>query len=98
MKRKKREDVFPSLEECNDLIDWLLEHNDIDLNVVRITIRETEDWAAHYIVTVNWLGRSLADPPQSHELLVKSGWVIESWRWNGECWLTGIWRAFVEDD
>lgn len=86
-------ELYPSLEQCNEFIDWLLENNDIDLNVVSIRIHEVEKWSAHYVLSVEWKGREKNDPPSANELLVKPGWVIENWFWNGEAWLCGFWRA-----
>ena len=32
----------PSLDDCNEFLDWIEENNDIDLNAVRFRIRQSE--------------------------------------------------------
>jgi hypothetical protein len=85
------DDLFPTLDECNDLIDWIEENNDIDSNVVKLRIRESE--AAQHVVTVTWLGRDLDDPPRAHELILRRGWVIEKWEHHRSTWTSVIWRV-----
>lgn len=86
----------PSHEELNDFIDWMEENNDIDLNQVKFRIRELEDGAGAFAVTVEWQNRERNDCPRASELLPKAGWVIESWFWNGQSWVTGFWRDSQE--
>jgi hypothetical protein len=85
------DDLFPTLDECNDLIDWIEENNDIDSNVVKFRIRESE--VAQHVVTVTWVGRDHDDPPRAHELILQRGWVIEKWEHHRGTWTSVIWRV-----
>ena len=90
--RKPEEEFFPSLDECNDFIEWLAENNHIDLNQVRFRIRELGDGSANYIITVEWRKRTKDNPPRADELISQPDWVIEKWYWDGNVWTAGFWR------
>ncbi len=81
----------PSLEECEDFLDWIEANNSIDLNEVRFRIREVEG-TENLIVYLEWTGRSKTDRPKSSELLVKPGWVMGTWFWTGGGWGTAFWQ------
>ena len=93
--RKRRNEfdeggASPSIEDCNELVEWIEENNDIDLNHVRFKIRELED-DGRLIVMCEWRYRAKDDPPEARELLVKPGWIIEKWKWYGDNWSTCFW-------
>jgi len=46
-----------------------------------------------YGATCEWRYRDQHDRPKAHEFRVMPGWVLEKWFWNGEAWMTGIWRT-----
>ena len=83
----------PSVEECNDLLDWIEEHNDIDLNDLRLRIRPVDEPPTMYMVVCEWRLRRQHDRPGASEMLVKPGWIVEKWSWNGDAWITGVWRV-----
>jgi len=86
------EDLFPTLDECNELIDWLEENNDIDLNQVKFRIRELEDGSGTFMVSAIWLNRTRNRQPSASELLPPPNWVIDPSFWNGDLWMTCFWR------
>ena len=83
---------YPTLDECYEFIEWMEDHNDIDLNQVRFRVRELDEGSGKFFITVLWLHRLKSDKPKASELLCLSGWIIEKWFWNGEVWSTGFWR------
>lgn len=90
--RIDEDEAFPSIEDCNDLVDWIEENNEIDLNCVRFRIRELDD-GNRLIVICEWRFRARNDPPKASELLGMRGWVIEKWKWDGEKWSTCFWKC-----
>ena len=81
----------PSIDDCNDLIDWIEDNNDIDLKCVRLRIREIDVAGPLFVITCEWQFRSKSNPPKAHELMLMSGWVIDRWNWDGAVWTTSIW-------
>ena len=89
---RPRGDLYPTLDDCNDAIEWIEDNNDIDLNEVKFRIREPEEESGAFIISIIWEHRSHDDPPNASELLPCPGWVIDKWFWNGEFWAGCIWR------
>lgn len=82
----------PSVDDCNDFIDWIEHNNSIDLNHVRFRIREVDAGDRLFVITCEWRFRDKLDRPQAHELMIKRDWVIDPWYWDGAVWTASIWR------
>ena len=82
----------PSIDECNALIDWLDENNDIDLNDVRFKIHDAENDGSFLVLLCEWRNRDRNVPPRASELLMMPGWIVEKWAWDGNAWVTCFWR------
>jgi len=72
----------PTLDDCNELLDWLEEQFDLDRKL-RIRIRELN--GVHF-VQLSW---NRAKRPEAHELYPPKGWLIERWLIDED----GVWQS-----